>query len=330
LRLPLPNLTVDEVYPMVTALVPDGDRRLATMVHQFTAGHPATTRAVLDAVSAMPGPWHSLDEVLRAERDGSTVAERLLERLLDDVCDDVVEDLVTCSAARTRHRAIEFAVQHGDLLLVPRVTEAELRVSPMWSGEQGTQPCVLRRLLLRRLAARVDGAATWPEVHSRLRECSRSQRETVRNPDEAAQARIDELGFALAGSDIEAVARELTRGLDSLPESTWFELLDAVTSVPGLMDPYADPVIHARGLTAWVDPHDVDLACVAGLVVRLWIASDPYLGSDRRTLHRLIARDYDDLARLRPAWDTELQKRKETHDRHARAWGTGRHPKEAP
>jgi hypothetical protein len=330
LRYPLPSLTVNEVYPMATALVPDGDRRLATMVHQLTAGHPAATRIVLDAIAAAPGPWHSLAEILQAGRNGSTVEERLLRLLLDDASDDVVEDLVTCSPARTRHGAVEFAVRHGHLLAASRLTEAELRVSPMWGIGNGTQPSMLRRLLLRRLAARTDGAATWSAVHSRLRERSRHRRQTTRNPEEAAQARIDELSYALAEGDVEFVVRELARGLESVPESTWFELLEAVTSVPGLMDPYTDSIVQARSLTEWVDPHDAELACVAGLVARLWIAADPYRGSDRRTLHRQLARDYDDLARQRPAWDGELQARKDVHVGQARLWGADGPPREMP
>ena len=96
------------------------------------------------------------------------------------------------------------------------------------------------------------------------------------------------------------------------------------------MDPYTDSIVQARSLTEWVDPHDAELACVAGLVARLWIAADPYRGSGRRTLHRQIARDYDDLARFRPAWDDEFQARKDRHERYARRWVTDRHPRETP
>lgn len=329
LRCRLRDLTVDEVYPMVTALAlgQDDDHRLAAMVHQLTGGHPGATRIVLDAIAAMPGQWHSLAEVLHAEYAGAIVEERLLRLLLDGVPDEVVEDLVTCSPARTRRRAIELAVKHEDLFAASQLAGVELRALSMWAAQDEPRPTVLRRLLLRRLAVRGDGAATWSAVHSRLRERSRLDRQAAREPGALVSALADELAYALADGDIEFVARELDQRLGD-PVKTWLALLESTTSVPGRLDPYADSIAQARRLTGWVDPSDRRLACVAGLVARLWIAADPFRDSSRRALHRQIARDYDDLALHQPAWDDELQAQKNRHQQLARMWGTARQHRE--
>lgn len=324
LRCRLHNLTVDEVYLMVTQLTLDQDdnHRLAALIHQFTGGHPGATWIMLEAITAISGRWHSLAEVLRTESGGVTVEERLLRLLLDGVPDEARADLVTCSAARTRHHAIELAVRRQDLLTAPKLVIGELRESPMWlvRGELG--PTVLRRLLLRCLAQRRDGVATWSAVHRWLREGSLVDQQSEPDP---RTARTDTLAYALADGDIELVTRELDRHAVGRP-ATWLAMVESVTSVPGRLDPQVEYTAQTRTLTDWIgSDSDRRLACMAGLVARLWIAADPFRDTGRRGLHRQIAQDYDELALYHPDWDDELYTQKNRHQQLARMWGSGLH-----
>lgn len=329
LRCRLDDLTVDEVNLMVTdlSLDRDDDHQLAALIHQFTGGHPGATRIMLEAITAITTRWRSLAEVLGGDSGGVAVEERLLQLFLDGVPDEAREDLITCSAARTRHHAIELAVRRQDLFTAPDLVIGELRESPMWLLRDEWGPTVLRRLLLRRLAGRRDGAATWSVVHRWLREASPLEHRDERDTRTALTA---ELAYALADGDIEFVTRKLDQHAVGRA-TTWLAMVDAVTSVPGRLDPYVEHTVQARGLTSWLGSGDErQLACIAGLVARLWIAADPFRDIGRRGLHRQIARDYDELALYHPEWDDELYTQKNRHQQLARVWSAGLHQRETP
>jgi hypothetical protein len=106
LRYQLRDLTAEEVRSMVRTLdFPETNVELvAAELYQFTRGHPAATRLLLDAISAHPGngPGNGaeLEAVLGSRRSGGTVEDELRRRLLGGVRAEVVEHLVTFSAAR--------------------------------------------------------------------------------------------------------------------------------------------------------------------------------------------------------------------------------------
>jgi hypothetical protein len=287
----LDRLQDADVDAMVRGLrLSDGDTRLlARRVHAFTCGHPDSTRLLLEAVAERRTAQVELAEVLDRPVPGalpqtSTVEERLRANLLAGVPEDDVANLITMSAARDKDQALLLATRssllHGarrPLMLMPE--------PDLWAnGSASTEP--LRRLLLRRLAAREPGhPADWSTVHGSLRRFNR-QGDTR---DETG-----ELYHALADADVTFVVTRLAERLGEQDTQDWLTVLDEVTAAPRRPDgsPPHEQVEQYVGQVA--DP----LGSLARVVVGLWIAADPTTTGKQHLLHFGIATAYNDIARL--------------------------------
>src|SRR5205823_14305832 len=125
---------------------------LSEELSRFTRGHPAATRVLVDAIPAdseVPsGARTELATVLAAARGEGTVADELLRVLLGARPAHIVDRLAILAAAR--HRA------DGDHLMTCDDLVGSTRVAlptELWRPGPDDPPTVLRRLLLRRLAA---------------------------------------------------------------------------------------------------------------------------------------------------------------------------------
>jgi len=288
----LPRLTVTDVDVMVRRLrLADGDTHLlATRVHAVTEGHPASTRLLLAAVAergtaevelADVLAWPPPDELKPSE---ATVAAEIGARLLTGVPDDDVENLVTIAAARGKNQALVLAAR-SNLLGDHHRTQSMFEHDLWATGSGGTQP--LRRLLLRRLAARpADHPADWSTVHGSLRRFCRD----AQDKDEAG-----EMYHALADEDVLFVVSRLNERLTEQDTADWLRLLVDVTSAPRKTDrsPTQDQV---KRLTDAVRAADEKLYPLAKVVVGKWIVADPTTEGNQRRLHFGIATAYNDIA----------------------------------
>ena len=191
----LPDLTLDEVGNMVSALeLPGGTRRVGHLrgapVHRRSSRcHPDDARrhrrapgqsADLLAILARPEPG-----VLAP--GGRTVEESLLSRLTEGMHPEAVADLATCAAARSEEAALRLAAESG-LLTGMRGEDSVIFAAELWRtgapGRAAQMHPMLRRLLLRRLAKRDPGAAAdWnervPLAQDTLPGCPRRDRRAV-------------------------------------------------------------------------------------------------------------------------------------------------------
>jgi hypothetical protein len=302
----LSDLTVDEVGNMVSALeLPGGARRQVTSaVHSFTRGHPGATRMLLDAIAEQPDRPFDLLRILAAPEPGvlaagrRTVEERLLSRLTEGLPADAVEDLATCAAARHEEAALRLAAD-SELLTGMRGAESLIFAADLWrtaAPGQATAPSqpeaqlhpVLRRLLLRRLAARDPGSAAppdWTRAFGWLRASSQK-----------AGDETGELYHALALGEVEHVARWFSQALEHRDAAEWLHLLKAVTRAPNRLDHRQPPGTHVAALTRWADPRDLPLALIGRLVAARWICADPLSASHRPSLRRELAADLFQIA----------------------------------
>jgi hypothetical protein len=308
----LPDLTVDEVGSMVSALaLPGGTQQKVTLaVHGFTHGHPGATRMMLDAIAENPGALHlpgepstiqvpdrsvDLVAILAAPEPGGpatggrTVEEGLLSRLIEGVPPETAEDLATCAAARHEEAALQLAAESG-LLRGMRGESSLIFAASLWRtgapGRAGELHPVLRRLLLRRLAARDQGsAADWTHVFGWLRASC-----------EKVDDEVGELYNALALGDVEHVARWFARSLEHGDPVGWVRFRGCVTSAPNRLDhrqPYPSQI---DDLTGWADGRELRLLLVGRLIAAQWICADPLSASGRASLLREMAQDLDDIA----------------------------------
>ncbi|MGW0893281.1 AAA family ATPase [Saccharopolyspora sp. NPDC002578] len=290
----LDDLSPEAVDTLVSALGPrlSDNRRISAMVHGFAHGHPGATRMLLDAIAEHRLDPVSLDAVLDAAVPGDgvlRVADGMVATFLVDVAPNVVEDLVTCSAARNIDQALRLA-RYRPLLLGTGDRNSAVFDGTVWSrvddaGARTMIP-VLRRLLLRRLAARTEhDRADWASVHGWLRRRC-----------EQDQDRAGELHHALALGEVEFVTRKLADLLDEVPARAWLVLLREVCAAPDAGGHALAPVERVRELTRWAPPRDLPVAPLARLVVALWTVADPFRDARHRDLDGEIAADLDDIA----------------------------------
>lgn len=292
----LDDLTAEHVGNMVAALGPhlSSSRRIATVVHGFTLGHPRATRLLLDTIAehdlgtaelsrllAMPVPRES-------EAGPAALADLLLEDLLQGTPADVVEDVVTSAAARDLDQAYRLAT-YSSLLPGAHHRHAVVFDPALWSRPEPdgtrTMPVVLRRLLLRRLVGRREHHADWASVHGWLR------RRCEQHDDETG-----ELHHALALGEVEFVSRRLAKLLGEQDIADWLELLRSLRMVPNALAPTDSPIDRVRELSRWAAPADQPIAALARLVAALWTDADPLSRGDGRALHTEIAADLDEIA----------------------------------
>ena len=298
-------LTEDEVGNMVAAIGFHGtdQQLLVPALYRFSGGHLGSVRLVVDAIAAAPPGPVSLPDLL-ARRPGAgrvTLEEELLGQFLPGLGQHTVEDLVTCAAAWDIDRASRLA-RHGGLLVGPQSGASALFAPELWVTPEGGGAAVLlpvlRRLLLRRLAARRAGRADWATVHAWF------QDDCAKENDEAG-----ELYYALALGEVVPVARRLASQLPGGDAVSWLRRLHSVSAAPnklsrrqsrgGLGQPGA-AADRIRELTAGTDPRDVPLAPLARLVAALWIAADPLFASHKKELGDLSNEIQDDFDLIAP------------------------------
>ncbi|MGA8116980.1 MAG: hypothetical protein WCA46_25370 [Actinocatenispora sp.] len=296
----LTALTEDEVDRTTAGMgLTWGDtRQIARMVIGVTGGHPAAIGMMLDATArSRPRRWLDMAALLGhvgTAEDGTSeapVEELMLDRLLIGVAEPTRRDLVTCAPARCRDQALALATRDG--MLANSLAGYEATVDPLlWPDEPMTGIPLLRRLLLRQLAAREGGetgdALSWTGVHSTLRQlCAEAG-------DEA-----DELFYALADGHLDLVVSRLGQRLGELSSADWFDLVADVTVAPYRTRNRTVPIDEARALVGAADL-DARLTPVGQLVAGLQITADPFTDSRRSAVHLLVADAYAEVARLFP------------------------------
>jgi hypothetical protein len=301
----LRELTDDEVGNMVAAIGFHGtDQQLVVpALYRFTSGHLGSVHLVVQAMAAAPPGPVSLPGLLarRAGTGRPTLEDELLGQFLPGLGKDTVDDLVTCAAAWDIDRASRLA-RHGGLLVGPQSGRSALFAPELWvtpdTGGAAVLLPVLRRLLLRRLAARRAGRADWATVHAWFRD------DSAKEADEAG-----ELYYALALGEVVAVSRRLASLLPGGDAVSWLRRLHSVSAAPnklsrrpgrsgpGQPGAAADRI---RELTSGTDPRDVPLAPLARLVAALWIAADPLFASRKEELGDLYNEIQDDFDLIAP------------------------------
>jgi hypothetical protein len=266
-------------------------RRLATRIHAFAGGHPEGVDLLLEAAVRDGTADVEVPDLLAWRPPGSTgivppdLAEVLRQRLLPKAVGYEVEDLITLSAARDRDQAARLAKKTK---LLSGLWNAAAHGPDLWVADNaGGQ--LLRRLLLRRLAAREpDHPADWLTVHGALRRFCR---------DAGTKDTVGELYHALAAGDLQFVVTELADQAATLDTGKWLEQLKEVTAAPRRPDDRL-PDVQADELVKTVTAPDNEVEALAGVVAGLWIAADPVTPGNRNLLHARIAKNYDGMAAL--------------------------------
>ncbi|MGP4110347.1 hypothetical protein ACTWP5_05445 [Streptomyces sp. 4N509B] len=312
LRYPLPNLTWSDIDQLVSQASAGArvDRRLVRVVHEFTAGHPEAVGVLASTASRMSRPATSVGQLLAAPmpsddelvRHGAepsatsptpsdSAGQWLLRRLLP-ADDPEVDALATCAAPRDEVGGLWLS--HQTDVVAPSWGESVRRTTP-WSPDGGRAGAtVLRRLLLRRLAARpADHPTGWDAVHLRLRR-------RCQDTGDAA----GELYHRLAMNDVAAVADELARLLPDTSGETWLTLLRSTTQAPLAVaeEPPPEPydLYHDLVRRAFDTAATSTEARVGHLVTALRIVSDPLCGISRGFLYKQIAGTLSELAPRSP------------------------------
>lgn len=275
----LPDLDVAGIRDMLreTTSWNEWERgRAAKAVYGLTRGHLGTTTDVGRRLVERRAPTDG-----RIDLASLFDADVLIRRLTGPL--DNTAALVTCSAVRD-HDHVE--PLFGDTNVgVVAAQRPELWVPSRAGGRLVLLP-VLRRFLLRRFAERqADGPDGWETIFARLTKFSRD------NKDEES-----ELYYRLALGESEAVTRRLYERLSTPDPREWIELHKHVTLAPGRFGDGTDDVVLAEH-TAWAADEETAVQALADLVVRLWLAADPFR---EPPLRRSIRDDYKDLARRFP------------------------------
>ncbi|WP_243788613.1 hypothetical protein [Saccharopolyspora gloriosae] len=301
----LRDLTPDEVANMVDELgryAGNQKRRVSDTVFRFTQGNPGATHHVLAAVQAHSADPIDLGDLLHPAEIGAAQADPSIAlpgpaaRFLTGTPDEAVNDLITCSAARTQDSAERLmarsglAVAHGGR----SVFAPELWI-PDKNGVDNVLPPVLRRMLLRELAARApEDPAAWDAVHTWLSEEHRDHGDEV--GELYHRDEVGELYHALATGEVEFVARRIAGMLGNTDLTVWLDTLTAITKAPNRLDHDGTQLDLVRSLTDWTPPGHLPLAPVARLITALWLDADPLGDGRRHSLYLEIAACYDEIA----------------------------------
>lgn len=316
-RYKLEDLTRDQIGAMVSALAlrEGNNHRLTSMTLQLTGGHPAATRLLLDAIAERPANRDELAAVLDQRAPGTpperlTVVERMRQRLLVDLPQDAFEDLVTCAASREREHGLRLAT--SSLLAGSQAGYVAIIDPVLWPAAEGAGPVLLRRLLLRELSRRdTDGLPDWSKVFAWHRAYCK-----------AADDLAGELYYALADNDLAFVTQRLHERLTHDDATSWLTLLTSLISAPRRRRHQDDPLAPMDEMYALLDQTapDPSLKSLTRLITALWIVTDPFCGSRRRSLHLQIAADYTSIARLSHHGAERLLQEAQTHSKRAEEW----------
>lgn len=275
----LPDLAADDVNAMVSRLegLPFGARRgsIAAAIYHYTAGHAAAVRDLVANIATTPG-------IARPDPDGTFDLARLIDDRADILLADLfkgvpaktVEDLVTGSAARTLEEA-KLLGAHSGTLNWNRGEDAEVFSAAFWvpRGDDRLLHPLLRRLLLRRLAARTAAEPmSWAAVHGRLRDIG---------------GLAGALYHSLALGDAREVGHQLAAALPDMYTTAWLTLLEAVTDAPNRLD---QELKSTGGVTELAGrPASDDLpANTAQVTAAMWINADPLSDRHRSGLRHEI------------------------------------------
>jgi hypothetical protein len=246
--------------------------------------HRASGEALLDAVADQRET--DLAAILNGSASEVTqrklppIADSLLDRLLRGIPPAHTEVLVTCSAARDKEAALRLADDSGLHKRAPGA-KAEMFGARFWLespvGPGEVLHPVLRRLLLRRLAARpADAKANWTTVHSWLQKDA-----------EASGDQVGQLYHALALSDVKGVACQLTETEEVVTGTeAWLGLLETVAAAPNALDDKSKTIDQVEVLTEWTEESDVSaaVASAGALTAAMWIDADPLSDPHRPAL----------------------------------------------
>ncbi|HEX4702062.1 MAG TPA: hypothetical protein VH352_08035 [Pseudonocardiaceae bacterium] len=323
-RYPLSDLSADQVGSMVSGLnLPEGNNeRLTRLAYQLTGGHPSSTRLLLAAVAERPAHRDELARLLDLPQAGHAakrlaLAAAIRARLLIGSLPVTYDGLVTCAGAVDSEDATRLA---GDGSMFSGGGPNYLDdIHPMlWPDTSGAGPALLRRLLLRDLAARGgSGAPGWSTVFTWLR----SRR--AKSGDENG-----ELYYALADGALGFVAGRLLARIGTDDAAAWLALLDTVTTAPfqqhylprGTTDDLVEPMTAVHEVTAVVPATAGVPVVLCRLVAGLQVVTDPLTDSRRRDVHLRIARDFEAVAELSTGATAPLLRRAREHRRAADLW----------
>lgn len=307
----LPNLTEIETRNLVanrgriTNVYGDAnDELLAPVIFQFTGGHPEATRVIVaeltgsadpaDLATVLSKAAESAPEAQPADGGAPSVEERMASSLTAGLDEDAIGNLMKCAAARDQADANRLDLESG-LLTGTRAALSDLFARELWGEPATGDPAepgavvmlpVLRRLLLRRLAASPDD---WHEAFTRLKAASARPG----SPDA-------DLYYALALGEVDLVAKRLAARLSpQMSEGAaidWLARWHTVTAAPRRGT--AAGIRAIPQLVSWADPADEPPASVAALVAARWLLANSLRASDLRALRREIAASLDTVARF--------------------------------
>jgi hypothetical protein len=305
----LPNLTEIETRNLVASRGritnvhgQATDELLAPVIFQFTGGHPEATRLIVAELTGSADPADlatvlpkTAESPVAQTADGGepSVEEWLALSLTAGLSEDAIDNLVKCAAARDQADASRLDLESG-LLIGTRAALSDLFARELWGEPTASDVAalgtvvmlpVLRRLLLRRLAASPDD---WDEAFTWLKTASA-----------LAGHREAELYYALALGEVEPVAQRLAGRLS--PQMTedaaidWLARWHTVTAAPR---PGSAGIRAIPQLVSWADPADEPSASVAALVAARWLLANSLRAGDLRALRREIAASLDTVARF--------------------------------
>jgi hypothetical protein len=315
LRYRLPDLTRSDITGLLGGRA---DPRLASLIQQFTAGHPESA-AMLAAVAARaPSPSAGIGQLLAqpvpdpaglqpSPAPGRpTVGDHLTARLLP-VGAAQLPAYARCAAARGEADGLRLVYDSG---LVDAALRDAVRLAAPWERAGDSGATVLRRLLLRRLAA---DPADWEAAHRQLLTYCLQR-----------QDRPGELYHRLALGELTAVAESLTARLRTTPGAAWLALVRAVAAAPfGPADrrpetPY-ELFTELVGGTP-VAAGDGELGQVVHLVAALRIIADPSTGVARGFLYAQTASSLGAVATLPPDGLVVLHRAADEYRDRGRRW----------
>ncbi len=303
----LPDLTEIETRNLVAALgqVTSAagqatDELLSPVIFQFAEGHPEATRVIIGSLRGAEDPADLATVLGRPANQAMgmtggqppTVEQWLLRSLTGGLAEGTIKDLMKCAAARHQKDANRLETE-SRLLTGPRSARNSMFARELWyarmAGGPGTTGIpallpVLRRLLLRRLAAR---SADWSAVNNWLMSASGQ----AGDPD-------GEMYYALALGQVDLVTIRMSARVSSAMSEdaaiTWLAQWQAVTAAPRAGESEGSEAVPR--LVSWADSSGQLTEAVGALVAARWLLANSLRAGDLRGLRAEIAASLDAVA----------------------------------
>ncbi|WP_062204148.1 hypothetical protein [Streptomyces sp. NBRC 109706] len=325
LSYPLPDLTRSDIQRLLSDASARGPvhRRLARLVHEFSAGHPEAVGVLAAVLARLPHRAESVGELLARpapalaeaaapiDPEGVPTAEEWLLARLAPGDDNLLTALARCSAARDEAGGLWLS--HQPDLVDAAWLQVVHQVAP-WDASSSAGSAVLRQLLRRRLARLPDAPAGWREVHAKLRD------HCAERDDLAGR-----LYHQLAMDELRDVALELARQLPRMPGADWLALLHRVAEAPlgSVEDQRRQPhaLFHQMVRDSGVaSSGDDTITRAVHLLAALRIVGDPLNGTARPLLYTQIANALGALAPRSPDGLVVLQQSVKEYQAQALWW----------